>query len=313
VTAKGRLLRAERAVTGRVRRIYALPRSFEQVRVCTNPIFVVGSPRSGTTMLGWALAHHSWLWTSGESTVIREAFSPPDSVERALDYAHVTGKGSWLHDQQVSREELLAKLATGVNALYTSRSKGLRWLDHTPAHALMLDQIGEMFPGAVFVHVLRDGRQAVHSMTHFLDALPDERRRSFDQAGWAIPWLEFETACELWRDYVKTAAAFSARHPDRCLTVRHDRIVLEPWRALRDVYRFLGIPFEHAPIAYVRVTRINTSFPERPAGEYPNPWDEWSTAQRRTFVEVAGETLVDNGLAGWKELEWETNEEVVAG
>jgi Sulfotransferase family len=307
-----RLVRASRAVTVPVRRAYGLPRSFERVKVCKNPIFVIGSPRSGTTMLGWSLDHHSWLWTSGESNVIREAFSELVSVDRALEYARIAGRGSWLHDEHVSREELLARLAIGVNALYTSRSEGRRWLDHTPAHALLLDQIGDMFPGAVFIHVLRDGRQAVESMTHFLDALTDERRQSLDQAGWAVPWLDFEEACATWRIYVEAASAFVAANPGRCLTVRHDRITREPWRAFRDIYRFLGIPFEHGPVDYVRVTRVNTSFPDRPPGDYPNPWDEWSQDQRSTFFRIAGETLVDKGLAGWTEIAVDRSGEPVA-
>jgi hypothetical protein len=256
-------------------------------------------------MLGWALDHHSWLWTSGESNVIREAFSKQEAIDRALEHAQVAGTGSWLQDQQVGRQELLEKLAAGVNVLYASRSGGRRWLDHTPAHALLLDQIADMFPGAVFIHVLRDGRQVVHSMSHFLEAVPEERRQRYGQAGWTIPWLEFEAACAVWREYVVAATDFTRRNPSRCLTIRHDRIVREPWRAFQDVYRFLGVPFEHPPIDYVRVTRVNTSFPERPPGEYPNPWDEWSDGQRRTFSEVAGETLVDNGFAGWNDLDFE--------
>jgi hypothetical protein len=303
VTTKQRLFRARRAVTGPVRRAHGLPRCFENVRICANPIFVVGSPRSGTTMLGWALSHHSWLWTSGESTVIREVFAESASIDRALELARIAGPGSWLGDQKVNREELLAWRAVGVNALYTHRSEGRRWLDHTPAHALMLDQIGVMFPGAVFIHLLRDGRQVVHSMTNFQDALPSERKQRFEQAGRQIPWLEFDVACATWREYVEAARAFAARNPTRCLTVRHERIVREPWRALQDICRFLGIPFEHGPIDYIRVTRVNSSFPDRPAGDYRNPWSEWSPEQRRVFFEVAGETLVDNGFAGWTELD----------
>jgi Sulfotransferase family len=305
VTAKQRLVRAHRAVTNPMQRALRLSRSFERVKVCSSPIFVVGSPRSGTTMLGWALANHSWLWTSGESNVVREAFSPSASVDRALESARIAGDGSWLHDQEVDRDELLARLATGINALYTSRSHGRRWLDHTPAHTLMLDQIAAMFPRAVFIHVLRDGRQVVHSMTNFMAAFPQERKRRFEQAGRAIPWVEFDVACATWREYVEAARDFTARIPTRCLTIRHDRIVREPWRALRDVYRFLGIPFEDRPVAYVRVTRVNSSFPDRPPGDYPNPWDQWSPEQRRTFLEIASETLFDNGLAGWPDLDLE--------
>jgi hypothetical protein len=294
---KGQKLRS------RVRRIYALPRSFTSARICANPIFVVGSPRSGTTFLGWSLAHHSWLWTSGESTVIREIFGDTEPVERALEHAGIAGKGSWLVDQDVDRAELLAQLGVGVNALYTSRSRGRRWLDHTPQNTPIVELLGDMFPDAVFLHLVRDGRQVVHSMTNFQSALPADRRQSFGNAGWQIPWLDFETACETWRDHVETAMQFAQAHPERCLTILHSRFVSEPWRAYRDVFHFLEIPFEPAPVGYVRVKRINSSFPDAAVGEYRNPWPEWTKEQRRAFERVAGETMVRYGLARREELE----------
>jgi hypothetical protein len=286
----------------RARRVRGLPKSFTSVKTCANPIFVVGSPRSGTTFLGWSLAHHSWLWTSGESTVIREIFGDTTPIERALEHAAIAGKGSWLTDQGVDRGELLAHLGIGVNALYTSRSRGRRWLDHTPQHAPVVDLIGDMFPGAVFLHLLRDGRQVVHSMTNFMNALPQERRESFERAGWQVPWLDFEIACETWRDYVEAATSFAAADTERCLTILHSRFVSEPWKAYRDVFRFLEIPFEPGPVAYVRVKRINSSFPSAALGEYGNPWPEWTTKQRQTFVRIAGETMVRCGLATHEEL-----------
>jgi len=237
-------------LNSRVRRLYGLPKSFKKVEVCANPIFVIGSYRSGTTFFGWSLSHHSWLWTSGESTLITEIFDQAgvESVERARERAVKTGEGSWLYDQDVEQRELLAHLGTGINALYTSRSRGRRWVEHTPGHTLLVDVIADLFPRAVFLHLLRDGRQVVHSMTNFANALSDERRRTLERADWSMPWPDFETACATWRDSVETAMRFASFEPNRCLTVLHSRLVSEPWRAYRDVFRFLGIPFEQGPI-----------------------------------------------------------------
>jgi hypothetical protein len=290
-----------------------LPKSFEKVEVCANPIFVIGAPRSGTTFLGWSLANHSWLWTAGESTLIREVFgeSGVASVERALEQAQVAGSESWLQGENVDRSELLARLGTGVNALYTSRSEGKRWLDHTPAHTLLVDVLGEMFPGAVFIHILRDGRQAVHSMTNFMNALPAERSERYDRLGWTIPWLDFETACATWRDHVQSAMTFANSHPERCLTILHSRFVGEPWHAYHKVFEFLGIPFEPRPVDYCRVTRINSSFPSEPPRSYSNPWPHWTPDQRRLFVSVAGGTMAQYGFFTRQDLEFEPQADLV--
>jgi Sulfotransferase family len=300
-------------LNSRVRRFYGLPKSFEQVEVCANPIFVIGAPRSGTTFLGWSLANHTWLWTAGESTLIREVFGESGiaSIERALEHAQIVGSESWLQGENVDRSELLARLGTGVNSLYSSRSGGRRWLDHTPAHTLLVDVLRDMFPGAVFIHVLRDGRQVVHSMTNFMNALPDERNERYERLGWTIPWLDFETACATWRDHVESAMRFGDSHPERCSTILHSRLVEEPWRAYRDIFDFLGIPFEPRPVDYCRVTRVNSSFPSEPPRSYSDPSTSWTPEQRRLFVSVAGETMVRYGFVTRQELEVDPGADVV--
>jgi hypothetical protein len=256
-------------------------------------------------MLGWSLAQHSMLWTSGEAYVIQGIFNER-AIEGVLENARVLGKGAWLTHQQVDRAELLRNLGLGVNALYSSRSDGKRWIDHTPTNTLAVDLLGELFPGAVFLHMLRDGRQVVGSMVNFLAAMPEERKASFEQAGWDIPWLDFTVACETWRDNVETAMAFCERYPERCLTVVHGRLVADPEQAYREIFGFLGVPYEEQPVRYAASRRVNTSFPEQgtetAAGTFATPWEEWSDEQRRTFAEIAGETIVRYGLAADGEI-----------
>ena len=281
---------------------------FEEARVCASPIFVLGSPRSGTTMLGWSLAQHSRLWTSGEASVIQGIFSEK-AIDAVLENARVLGDGAFLTHEKIDRAELLGHLGVGVNALYTSRSEDRRWIDHTPSNTLLVGVLGDLFPSAVFLHVLRDGRQVVDSMINFLTAMPDERRASFEQAGWTIPWLDFTVACETWRDHVETASAFAGRQPDRCLTVVHGQLVADPQKAYSEIFEFLDVSFEEPPVRYAESLRINTSFPARggqaTAGHFSTPWEEWSREQRATFSEIAGPTMLQHGLANAEELQLE--------
>ena len=57
--------------------------------------------------------------------------------------------------------------------LLTRTSNGRRWIDQTPANTLVVDRLAEMFPGARFLHILRDGRRVVHSMINFHRAMGD--------------------------------------------------------------------------------------------------------------------------------------------
>lgn len=278
----------------------------EEVRICASPIFVLGSPRSGTTMLGWSLAQHSRLWTSGEASVFQGFFSEK-AIDGVLENARVLGDGAMLTHEKIDRAELLRHLGVGVNALYTSRSGDLRWIDHTPSNTLMVDLLGDLLPSAVFLHLLRDGRQVVDSMINFLTAMPEERRASFEQAGWTIPWLDFTVACETWRDHVETASAFAGRHPDRCLKIVHGELVANPRGTYEEIFEFLGIDFEEPPVRYAESLRINTSFPARggqaTAGHFSTPWEEWSPEQRETFAGIAGPTMLRYCLAAPEELQ----------
>ena len=264
-----------------------------RIEICPNPIFIIGSPRSGTTALAWALAQHSQLWTSGESYIAWELFGSSRGRE-GLDLIQQTSKvlasGSWLSREQIDRRELLAHLGLGINALYTSRSQGRRWIDHTPIQTLMADSLAEMFPSATFLHILRDGRSVVHSMTNFLNALEPDIRANFEQAGWNIPWLEFSEACRTWRTYVTAANNFTTRHPDRCLTVRQEQLVTDPESCLSAIYEFLGVSRERPPIDCIRNHRLHSSTFATPGEESSTkkPWAAWCDDQKRIFAREAG-------------------------
>src|SRR5205085_3297536 len=129
----------------------------DPVAVCRNPIFVIGSPRSGTTILAWSLAEHTHLWTS-EETVILEHLYGRGRVDRAFRDTTEPPLKNWFKAQGVERDELLKYLGVGINALITSRSGGRRWIDQTPSYTFIAGLLGRMFPDALFLHILRDGR-----------------------------------------------------------------------------------------------------------------------------------------------------------
>ena len=107
--------------------------------------------------------------------------------------------------------------------------------------------------------------------------------------------------------------AFCERHPKRCLTIMHGRLVAGPGQIYTEIFDFLGVPYEQPPVNYAMSRRINTSFPdqggETAAGEFTTPWGEWSDEQQRTFVEIAGETMVRYRLANEEDLHTERVEE----
>src|SRR5262249_8717023 len=132
--------------------------------ICCNPVFIIGSPRSGTKILARSLAKHTRLWTSSaESNFLYHLFGG-GHLENAFQTAGSRPSrphGTWLAKEGVAKSEFFRFVGLGLNALYASRSGGKRWIDHTPLYTLMVDTLSELFPGARFLHILRDGRRVV--------------------------------------------------------------------------------------------------------------------------------------------------------
>jgi hypothetical protein len=278
----------------------------EQVDLCTRPVFIIGSPRSGTSVLAWSLSRHTRLWTSGEVHLVYTLFGTPAFDRRFEKEGQLPG--SWFGREGVGKEEFLRCIGLGLNALFSSRSGGKRWIEQTPVNTLMAHTLAEMFPGALFLHILRDGRRVVHSMIHFQNSLEEGEQAAMLKGGWYPPWArDFTEACDTWRASVEAAMEFSGRNPTRCLTVRHEALASDPERAFREVLRFLDVPHEDSPAKYFRSNRVHSSFRHgRTAGgdppRAPAPWQVWTPVQKRVFIDVAGPAMVKYGLATRDEL-----------
>jgi GT2 family glycosyltransferase len=276
--------------------------------ICPEPIFIIGSPRSGTSILAWSLAEHSELWTEAESDIFFYLLKD-DHLERAYETSVARTDGSWLRNHGVDLEQFLAHLGLGLNVLLTSTSDGRRWVDQTPANTLVVDRLAEMFPGARFLHILRDGRRVVHSMINFHRAMGDpeavERMRN---AGRLPPWTsDFADACRTWAQFVRIAVDFCRRNPERTHTVTNEQLITAPDNAMRGVLEFLGVPQEPGPARFLRTNRINSSFAasgrsEQAPPALSEPWREWLPEQREIFAEISGEMMIECGLATEAEL-----------
>jgi GT2 family glycosyltransferase len=276
--------------------------------ICPEPVFIIGSPRSGTSILAWSLAEHSELWTEAESDIFYYLLKD-NQLEHAYETSVARTDGSWLRNHGVDLEQFLAHVGLGLNVLLTSTSNGRRWVDQTPANTLVVDRLAEMFPGARFLHILRDGRRVVHSMINFHRAMGDpEAVERMRDAGRLPPWTsDFADACRTWTQFVRVAMEFGRRSPDRTHTVTNERLITDPEDAMRGVLEFLGLPEEPGPARFLQTNRINSSFAasgrsEQAPPALSEPWLEWLPEQREVFLEIAGEMMIECGLATEAEL-----------
>ena len=117
----------------------------------TQPIFILGSPRSGTTLLFELLGRSPHVASlEAESHLLWEMFH---DLPAARFSSHEVGP------EDITRRER--------KVLYFAIDRvaaGRRYLDKAPRNCLRVPYLDAMFPGAWFVHLKRDGRAAVSSL-----------------------------------------------------------------------------------------------------------------------------------------------------
>ena len=241
-------------------------------------VFVVGSPRSGTTFLAGAIGSLPGFVDLGEVPPVKAAVPELAALEP---------------------REAARRLR---RTLAVSRRIGLvgsvRPVEQTPELAHLLDAVALAFPEAQIVHIVRDARDVVASLLEKQWLRPVQGRT--DDAGiaygaYARFWVEperrdeFEQATDArraawaWRRYV--TAARSARVP--LLELRYEEMTADPATVAATLAGHLGAP--EAPLA-AALGRAHASS----VGRYHRDLD----AQQLADVEAeAGDLLRELGYA----------------
>lgn len=199
----------------------------------TGPIFVIGSARSGTTMLRLMLDSHARI-SSGEETHFLQQMEPVVGKQWRLLEPYGFPRGYWI--------ERLRHLYGDFQAEYAARRGKVRWADKDPANTLILSFVEELFPDAQHIHLIRDGHDVVAS---------HRDRWGYRSAARA--------ARGAWRRYVLAARAFGATiGPSRYTEVRYEALVADPEHELRRIMTFLGEPWDPATLAFDRAEHDGT-------------------------------------------------------
>lgn len=220
------------------------------------PIFVVGHPRSGTTLLRFLLSSHPRIHIPEETGFI--PFLVGERwVNASLSRAQVgsvlerIGKLNRLWYGMVDDVSAFydslpePKLARVLDALYRQKAAAFgaaRWGDKTPVYIRYIPTLVRLFPTAQFVHMIRDGRDAALSAL----AKWPERRRYMD------PYYLLKN----WERNVETGQqAGRMLGPSRYLEMRYETLVREPQAVLEEVCTFLGESFHPDMLDHTSLAR----------------------------------------------------------
>lgn len=223
------------------------------------PVFVVGSPRSGTSILTWCLGQHPNMFPVPESNWMGD-FAISVAIGHQIGAAR--GDRSILSAMDISQDELFAILGRSINDLILRHRKDLerkrqvtseeserkgRWVDGTPEYSFHICGLRKLFPKALFIHLVRDVRSVVRSMLNFRlvagHDLVNNEQEAYNY------WFRTVSSCLL---------AERAYGPRVVLRLRYSDLLNAPEIAMRSVLEFIGERYTTACLNPLE-KRINSS------------------------------------------------------
>jgi LPS sulfotransferase NodH len=264
------------------------------------PLLILGVRRSGTTLLRVMLDRHSQLAVPDESYFV------PQLADRHLrrievdDFVDDLRRLTTLAEWDVPLDEVRARLRDGmpvgaaigtVYAVYAAQQGKARWGDKTPMYMQNLRLLERLFPDALFVHLIRDGRDAALSFLSMPRGIVTET--------WMHPRTPADFACQ-WRVEVSAARSLGRRVGRRYLEVRYEELVADVEAALRRICAFAGLDYEPAMAEYAGNVDVSRKPHQQRLMQPPTRGvRDWRTqlaaADTAAFEQVAGDLLRELG------------------
>lgn len=287
------------------------------------PVFVVGMNGSGTTMLLDCLGRHPQLFAFP-----RETRLIPYLMARECTYGDLTDDGNFLRlwndvrNLAVFREanghvpvplpidwrsypRRLAAVLDAVFRHFAAVHGKQRWCEKTPQHVQHLLALAAQFPGARFVHVIRDGRDCAASF---------HRRWKRQPELTVFRWKKVVTMGR------EQGRHLGARH---YLEVRYEDLTAAPEHSLRRICSFAGLPFHPAVLdsaqPYLQTSATGSARGlQRNSGKWrayfaPQALDALERIAGRTLASCGYETSLpdsDMDLGAWRRKYWSARETV---
>jgi hypothetical protein len=180
----------------------------------SRPIFVVGCPRSGTTLTRLILDSHPAISAGPETRFLWGI--------RAIEERN----WSTLVDFGLNLDEWhdnVRALFEAFHRRYAQHQGKVRWADKSPDYALMLDYIDVLYPDAQILHIVRNPRDVIDAWRRFYGLKSVGR------------------AAQTWVRYVRSAHDFAGRQPEgRVMEMRYEDVVGQPEPTLRTLFSWLG-------------------------------------------------------------------------
>ena len=239
------------------------------------PIFIVGMPRSGTTLLETVVSAHSKVASGGELPLM------PFLLEECLAWAKASGwRGGALPDDKRLewRQRYLAQRAAfGV-------ADKPYFTDKQPSNAFSVGLIRQLFPQAPVLHIRRNPVECGFSIY----------RRNFS-GHWPFA-SRLEDIAHYYGEYARVMEHWERVFPGHCGFIQYEKLVDDFEGGVRAALDHVGLPFEQACAEYWKQDRTVMTFSATQVRKPPTPGHKSSTERYRDHLEPLGHSLKEAGL-----------------
>jgi len=208
------------------------------------PFFIVGCPRSGTTLLQLILDAHPNIAIPPESHIFERYGQIFDSYgDLKIPSNLETFVKEILSDKIIQQWKLSVSVEEFIDQLKETSVRGVvsllfelfarkegkkRWGCKTPQHSFYLSEIKEYFPTALIIHLVRDGRDVAESLSRVY-----------------IGPQSIYSIAHRWRQYVLAFHQFKHRlHADHYLEVKYEKLVGNPEKEIKRIFSFIGAEYD---------------------------------------------------------------------
>lgn len=259
------------------------------------PVFMIGHGSSGTSILATLLREEYGIAFGTESQFIIDYYRRLHRYGDLEDEQNLRHLVSHVLSERFFRRSAKFGFQTDVQSILNrieersyrgvleavfkefARQLGMtRWGDKTPAYNRDLEIIDSLFPGARYIHMIRDGRDVAVSVF----------RRYWGHKNVYM-------AATDWRDEIDKIDRFvETLPPDRSLEVRYEDLLCKPIETIRRLATFLDLSDPGGSV----LAEIERSVPARLNRTNFDKWRrEWSASRRLAYEQIACRQLRRHG------------------
>jgi hypothetical protein len=286
----------------------------------TKPIFILGNPRSGTTLLRLVLTTNSqlvippeagfmcWLWNDF-SHVTASEWRQPQWREKFVSAVVRSRKfETWRLSRSIIMDEISSRRVTAyseacesVYLAFTKQTKpgATRWGDKNNFHTLHVDLLRGLFPNALFLHIIRDPRDVACS---YRDVTTSKSTSPYKPA---LP-AGFREIGEEWaRNIGRVCRAGQQMPPGSFRMLRYEDFVSRPEQVTRDLCHWLDLPFEQNMLDFHKINKRDRLEPAETMDwkkRTLEPFDPTRIARYRSELGDADRRMIESAAGELMEL-----------